>query len=181
MANSVFPDPDSAAGVVFRDPAGVALDPPEVNNAYSPAPPFIITCPPTALPSNCDARIEPRQINAIVSELLSFAECLDPDGPWDCNSLQNLCAAFAVWAAKNVSVAIISDEPPVGDPDPLKPGQFWFESDTGFLYIWFDDGSSTQWVQVGGNNSGVADGVSIVGVGTQVDPFTVGLVDCGTY
>ena len=55
----------------------------------------------TALPSNCDARIEPRQINAIVSELISFAECIDPTGTWDCNSLKNLCAAFTEWAALN--------------------------------------------------------------------------------
>jgi len=181
MANTVFPDPDSAAGVVFRDENGNPLSPPDVHNAYSPAPEFLITCPPTALPSNCDARIEPRQINAIVSELLSLAECFDADGPWDCNSLQNLCAAFTVWAAKNVSVAIISDEPPVGDPDPIKPGQFWFESDTGYLFIWYDDGSSQQWVQVGGSGISTADGVSIIGEGTQVDPFAVGLIDCGTY
>ena len=52
----------------------------------------------TALPTNCDARIEPEQINAIVSELLSFAECLDPDGPWDCTKLSNLCKSFREWA-----------------------------------------------------------------------------------
>src|SRR6188472_3717431 len=129
MANSIFPDEASAAGVVYRDAAGSPLNPPDVHNAYPPLPPFLSTCLITALPSNCDARIEPRQINAIVSELLSFAECLDPTGTWNCDSLKNLCAAFTAWAMLNISGVIVSDTPPVGQ----KPNILWWESDTGNL------------------------------------------------
>jgi hypothetical protein len=97
MAYSIFPDEESAAGVVYRDAAGLPINPPDVHNAYSPSPEFISSCLLTALPSDCDARIEPRQINAIVSEMLSFAECMNPDGLWDCTSLKNLCAAFTAY------------------------------------------------------------------------------------
>ena len=96
MTTGVFPELE-AGGVVVRDFNGFPLNPPNVQNAHVPPPAFISTCELTALPSDCTARIEARQINAIVSELLSFAECLDPSGPWDCASLKNLCAAFQVW------------------------------------------------------------------------------------
>jgi hypothetical protein len=96
---SIFPDSASAGALVIRDVDGNPTNPAGVHNAHVPAKEFVITCPPTALPSDCTARIEPRQINAIVSELLAFAECLDADGPWDCNSLTNLCAAFTAWSA----------------------------------------------------------------------------------
>lgn len=130
MAFSIFPDTESAAGVIYRDATGNPTNPPDVHNAYPPAPEFITTCEITALPSNCDARIEPRQINAIVSELLSFAECMNPNGSWDCNSLQNLCNAFTTWVTAN----------------PIH-----------------------------------VDGVSIIGAGTEADPISVNIIDCGEY
>lgn len=89
----------TAGGLVIRDAAGAPINPPGVQNAYTPAPAFVSDCELTALPSDCTARIEPKQINAIVSELLAFAECLDPDGPWDCGSVTNLCSAFTAWIA----------------------------------------------------------------------------------
>jgi hypothetical protein len=88
---------DVAGGLVIRDAGGVATNPPNVQNAYVPSAAFISTCELTALPTDCTARIEARQINAIVSELIALAECFDANGPWDCNSLTNLCAAFTVW------------------------------------------------------------------------------------
>jgi hypothetical protein len=100
MLMSIFPDPVTGGGVVYRDEAGNPIEGLNVQNAYSPAPEYIINCPPTALPADCEARVEPKQINNIVSEILAFGECLDPDGPWDCNSVTNLCAAFDVWAAQ---------------------------------------------------------------------------------
>lgn len=66
----------------------------QVENAHTPGPDFNITCDYLALPSNCNARILPSQINAIVSELMSLAECFDPNGTWACNSVENLCTAF---------------------------------------------------------------------------------------
>lgn len=40
----------------------------------------------------------------------------------------------------------------VGDAPPAAPvsGQFWWESDTGVLWCWYDDGNTQQWVQVAG-------------------------------
>lgn len=175
MAYSIFPDTESAGGLEIRDIAGVPIPQPEVNNAYVPPPEYIANCAISALPSNCEARIEPRQINAIVSELLSLAECWDPDGVWDCNSLQNLCAAFTAWVLANLTGVIISDTPP---PD-VKNSQLWWESDTGFMFLFYDDGDSQQWVQVGGHP--VMDKVSIVGNGTIASPHSVGLVDCGSW
>ena len=162
---------------------GVATHPPDVQNAYAPAQGFVANCEFTALPANCDARIEPKQINAIVSELVSFAECLDPDGPWDCNQLHNLCAAFSAWAVKHGGV-IVSDTPPL-DPGP---NQLWYESDSGYMFIWYQDIDTTQWVQVasgaGGSGSGggmLIDGVTLVGSGIVGDPYMVGTLDCGSW
>ncbi len=42
--------------------------------------------------------------------------------------------------------SIFSDTPP---PSPAN-GTLWFETDTGILWVWYDDGNSQQWVQVGG-------------------------------
>jgi hypothetical protein len=140
----ILPEITTGGAVVYRDAAGNPLNPPEVHNAYSPTPIFTIApCDATALPSNCDARIEAKQINAIVSELLALAECFQPNGLWDCNSLQNLCKAFTAWAAWNLCKTHVGDAPP---PTPC-PNQLWWESDTGVLWIWYDDGNTTQWVQ----------------------------------
>ena len=47
------------------------------------------------------------------------------------------------WVA-SVGGAVISDGPP---PGPLTPGQLWWEADSGNTYLWFDDGTSQQWIQ----------------------------------
>ena len=44
----------------------------------------------------------------------------------------------------SVGGAVISDSPP---PGPLTPGQLWWESNSGNTYLWFDDGTSQQWIQ----------------------------------
>lgn len=95
---SIFPDPANG-GVVVRDMAGNCLNPPGVTNDYCPPLPFVTTCEVTALPDDCTAHLAASQVNAITSELLSFAVCLDPDGLWNCASLGNLCTAFNAWFA----------------------------------------------------------------------------------
>jgi hypothetical protein len=170
---SIFPDPATSGSVVYRDAAGNPTLPANVQNAYPPLPAFISTCDLTALPSDCDARIEPKQINAIVSEMVSLAECFDADGPWNCDSLNNLCSAFNVWVLANIGV-ICADDPPVADP-----GRLWFETDTGNFWLNYDDGNSVQWVQL--NSVVTVDQVSIVGNGTDSDPHRVGVVDCGVW
>jgi hypothetical protein len=49
------------------------------------------------------------------------------------------------------AAVLVSDTPPVGAAD----NSLWYESDTGNMYIRLNDGSSTQWVQVGSGNGGV--------------------------
>ncbi|MGY2987723.1 hypothetical protein [Bradyrhizobium sp. USDA 4508] len=96
---SIFPNQTTAGGLVIRDDDGNPTNPSNVPSAYVPAPGYVIDCPPTALPADCTARITAEQMNSVVSELIALAECFDPDGPWSCNSLTNLCAAFNVkWA-----------------------------------------------------------------------------------
>lgn len=53
-----------------------------------------LTCDYLAIPSNCQGRITPAQINAFVSEMLNLAACFNPGGVWDCNILNNLCVNF---------------------------------------------------------------------------------------
>lgn len=47
-------------------------------------------------------------------------------------------------------VVVVSDSPPL---DPMV-NQLWWNSSTGNLFIYFDDGTSKQWVQSGGGGSG---------------------------
>lgn len=145
---SIFPDV-SNGGIVIRDIDGNCLNPPGVVNAYCPPLPYQSTCPLTALPANCDARITSAQINAFASEMLSFASCLDPTGAWDCGSLQNLCNAFNVWHNDHLNVdgvTIIGTGVP-GDP----------------------------WRSVSGGDGGTnnVDGVTLGGIGTPLLPFTL--------
>ena len=44
----------------------------------------------------------------------------------------------------------------VGDVPPPAPktNQLWWESDTGWMWLWYDDGNSQQWVQVNGGGGG---------------------------
>jgi hypothetical protein len=178
MGTGIFPTTDTAGGLEIRDDAGAPTNPVGVEQAYVPAPAYVSTCDLTALPSTCEARIEPKQINAIVSELLSFAECLAPTGPWDCASLKNLCTAFSQWAEVHITEVItISDDP----PPILKPNQLWWESDTGILWVYYDDGTSSQWVEIASPTSVVMDGVSIVGDGDANFPHEVGIIDCGEF
>lgn len=156
----MLPDAPSG-GLIIRDAAGNCTPQPNVLNAYCPPATFTSTCPITALPSDCTARITPAQINAIVSELMSFAACLAPGGNWDCASVNNLCTAFQqwwAWAQTQISGITISDTAP---PTP-KHEDLWYESDTGNTFIYYDDGNSAQWVQIapgngGGSNTGITD------------------------
>ena len=45
---------------------------------------------------------------------------------------------------------ILSDTPPVG----AEPGSIWVETDTGLMYVRYNDGSSQQWFAVSGATSG---------------------------
>jgi hypothetical protein len=47
-----------------------------------------------------------------------------------------------------VSSVVVADDPPVAPP-PTQ-GMLWYESDSGRLFLYYDDGNSQQWIQVGG-------------------------------
>src|SRR5215467_11903853 len=46
-------------------------------------------------------------------------------------------------------IVIASPQP----PDDPEPNTIWIESDTGSTFIWYDDGDSQQWVQIGGSSA----------------------------
>ena len=60
--------------------------------------------------------------------------------------------------------ATTSIDPP-SDPED---GDLWWESDTGNLFVWYDDGSSSQWVQI--SPSGVAAWADITGKPSTFPP-----------
>lgn len=77
------------AGPIFREQDGTCQTT-SAQNTYCPDPNFVVSCPLRALPSDCTARLDPAQINAMVSELMAFGEALCPSGEWDCESVTNL-------------------------------------------------------------------------------------------
>jgi hypothetical protein len=89
------------SGIIPRQAAGGVIVPdPDAVNTYQPSISFTFDeCSYRAIPSSdCNARIEPGQINAIVSEMLALAECWDADTVWHCNDLNNLCGSFTTYA-----------------------------------------------------------------------------------
>lgn len=91
--SGIFPNL-TAGGLLVDNGDGIALNPADVSNAYTPAAPYTMTCDNLALPDNCTARIFPSQINALASELLCLAEKMNPTGTWNCDSQCNLSNAF---------------------------------------------------------------------------------------
>jgi hypothetical protein len=66
------------------------------------------------------------------------------------------------WMAEVIasgSVVYVGDTPPAA---PV-PGQLWWESDTGNTFIWYVDGSSSQWVQTNINASVLAGYLPLAG------------------
>ena len=157
----VFPN-EIAGGLPIRDQDGAPTNPVAVENAYVPAPEYVSTCDLTALPSDCTARIEPRQINAIVSELLSFAECLDADGPWDCASPTNLCAAFLDWVSKFHPSVFVTPPELTGNGLEATPITF-----TG--------------ITTGPATGEAAQPSGFRGVGLSTDPLILEVIDGGTH
>lgn len=102
---NVFPEP-SNGGVAVRNPDGTPIPVTNVPNAYVPLPAFETSCQMLYLQDDCYSRVSPAQINAIVSELICFAEGLTPDGEWDCSSLCNIRTAFEAFMANFASQEI---------------------------------------------------------------------------
>lgn len=90
---SIFPN-TNAGGLIVRDPdTGAQIEQPDVYNVSVPVE-LNIDCDMTALPEDCRARVEPQQVNAIVSELINFFVAMAPGRTWECTELDNLAEAF---------------------------------------------------------------------------------------
>jgi len=58
---------------------------------------------------------------------------------------------------------VVDDTAPVG----ATQGDTWFNSATGVAYIWYDDGTSGQWVQIGGGGGGGAEEIGPITFNTN--------------
>jgi hypothetical protein len=60
----------------------------------------------------------------------------------------------------------------VADAMPTAPinGALWWESDTGIMWMWYNDGSSAQWIQVNGLGGGGGGASVTTGPDAPVDP-----------
>jgi hypothetical protein len=56
----------------------------------------------------------------------------------------------ASWQPVDVPPGTIMQDSPPSSPDP---GQFWYDTDSGALFLWYSDGTSSQWIQVAGPSS----------------------------
>ena len=63
------------------------------------------------------------------------------EAPMDGEIYGRSMGAWTLVESGGASVSI-SDTPPVAE----KPGDLWYNSATGFIFVWLDDGTSTQWV-----------------------------------
>jgi len=64
----------------------------------------------------------------------------------------------------SVPQIVVGDAPPVPEPN-----QLWWESDSGVLWLWYDDGTSSQWVQIS-SSGGLPEDVSPPASGIDFTP-----------
>ena len=64
----------------------------------------------------------------------------------------NDAMAGVAWVESLAAGVSIADTPP--DPTTATPGALWFESDSGALFVFYDDGDSQQWVETGAGAAG---------------------------
>lgn len=105
---SIFPDGGNG-GVAVRDSSGVPIPVSGVPNAYIPPAAFTTSCDLNYLRDDCFSRISPAQMNAVTSELVCFANYLNPEGGWDCSSTCNLQTNFAAWVSRFVQQGVSED------------------------------------------------------------------------
>lgn len=67
-------------------------------------------------------------------------------------SLSGTAQVFVTAVAEDLVLVTISDTPPASP----SAGSLWWESDSGTLWIYYNDGNTSQWVAVGGGTSIVA-------------------------
>ena len=70
-------------------------------------------------------------------------------------SVQSPSGHPGIAATVTVIPVTISDNPPIG-AGTTNNGELWWESDTGDLYVYYDDGNTSQWVQANAGGRGLA-------------------------
>jgi microcystin-dependent protein len=113
--------------------------------------PLVVPGPPTANGQAANKKYVDDQLGSVNQF---------PEAPLDGRQYARYMAGWQKVAV--VGTTSTGDKPPTA---LLEPGQMWFETDTGSLFIWYDDGNTTQWVQINTAQRSVGD----VPVGTVVD------------
>lgn len=70
---------------------------PDAEGVYIPPAEFTMGCTYVVLAENCEARILPSQINSMVSEMLALTVAFEPEGDFDCTSVENMAEAFRAY------------------------------------------------------------------------------------
>ena len=70
-------------------------------------------------------------------------------------SVQSPSGHPGVAATITVIPVTVGDNPPIG-AGTTNNGELWWESDTGDLYVYYDDGNTSQWVQANAGGRGLA-------------------------
>jgi hypothetical protein len=95
---------------------------------------------------------------------------------------------FGSWKWNGTAWDVLPDmlAPAAGDTPPANPtpGQIWYRADIGRTYIWYDDGSSAQWVEIAGGGSAQATALRrnyLVNPAMQIAQETIAAVATGSY
>ena len=133
------------AGVLYRANAAVnpgafnpaqwdAISAADVNKAY-------VDAADASLAASTQAGFD-AQTTAMAAKVAKAGDTMTGPLVLPGNPTTNLQAATKQYVDSKPGGPIISDTPPAGAPD----GALWWESDTGLLYVKYNDGNTTQWV-----------------------------------
>mgnify|MGYP001351771077 CR=1 FL=1 len=85
-------------------------------------------------------------------------------------------SAKGTWRDAFTTVNINSNTPPANP----EPGQLWFNTGTAVLYIYYNDGSSSQWVSVSGPKGDDGASASLASASSSIIPDTDSAYDLGS-
>jgi len=117
----------------------------------------------TSIPTraDADARYAPLSHTHTSGQITDFAEAVDDRVAALIVAGSNITVTYDD-TGNTLTIASIAGGAAVATTDtpPGSPvnGQMWWETDTGILWIWFNDGTSSQWVQVSGGGGGSGTG-----------------------
>jgi hypothetical protein len=99
------------------------------------------------------------------------------DAEEEMEAIKDAIVAEIALIADVVKLIIIADAPPFAPPLVPVHGQLWWESDTGNLFVHYDDGTSGQWVQISGPSGTIgasAPGYLRWACGDETTPVSAG-------